>query len=47
MNLTNDELKSVNGGIAKWGIIGLVGAGLVVFAIGFADGFTRTLKCNK
>ncbi len=45
--LTNSELLNTTGGITKWGIIGLASAGIVAFAIGFVDGFTRKLKCNK
>ena len=45
--LTNEELLVTCGGITKWGIIGLATAGVIAFAIGFVDGYTRKLKCNK
>ncbi len=44
-NLTNDELKNVDGGGFKLGI-GLGIAAGVTFIIGFIDGLIRPLKCN-
>ncbi len=45
MSYLNDaELKVISGGI-NYGIIALLG-GLIVFIIGFVDGFTRPLKCR-
>lgn len=44
-NLTNDELKNVDGGGFKLGIgLGIVAG--VTFIIGFIDGLIRPLKCN-
>lgn len=45
MSLTTNELQNVKGGISKWAVVGIVAG--VLFTIGFCDGFTRTLKCNK
>lgn len=46
MKIAENELKTIKGGI-KWGVVGLAVAGVAIFAIGFVDGFTRTLKCNN
>lgn len=43
--MTKEELINVKGGISKWAIVGIVAT--VIFSIGFADGYTRTLKCKK
>lgn len=46
-NLTNEELKCVNGGGFKLGIG--IGAGIIAigaFLIGVIDGMIRPLKCN-
>ncbi len=46
MNLTENELKSINGGgiTLTTGLIIIAG---VVFLIGAIDGYLRPLKCNK
>lgn len=44
-NLTNEELKNVDGGALKLGI-GLAIVAGVTFVIGFIDGLIRPLKCN-
>ncbi len=45
ITLTNNELKSINGGAMKFGIaIGIVAG--VTFIIGVIDGIFRPLKCN-
>jgi len=43
--LTKEELLKVEGGAIKWGILGLVGAGISFF-IGLIDGIVRPLSCN-
>ena len=44
--LSKNELNSVSGGsVSKYLIFGIIGA-FITFIIGFADGFTRPLKCN-
>ena len=43
--LTKEELKNINGGMAITAKIFLVG-GIISFIIGVMDGFTRPLKCN-
>lgn len=42
-NMTNEELKKINGG--GFGLGALLSAGLV-FIIGVIDGYIRPLKCN-
>ena len=42
--LEKEELKSINGGIGVWGIIG--GLAALVFGVGIFDGLVRPLKCN-
>ncbi|MCM1371203.1 MAG: class IIb bacteriocin, lactobin A/cerein 7B family [Clostridium sp.] len=44
-NLTNEELKKVNGGGISLGVGLLIAAG-VVFLIGAIDGYVRPLRCN-
>lgn len=44
--LSKNDLNSISGGsVSKYLIFGIIG-GLITFIIGFADGFTRPLKCN-
>ena len=47
MNLTNEELSSINGGAikltgAKWILLG----GVATFIIGFVNGLLRPLACK-
>lgn len=44
VELTNEDLKSIHGGINFWAGAGIVG--IAIFIIGVIDGFTRPLKCN-
>ena len=44
IELKNNELKKINGGISIWGIIGII-AGLI-FGVGVIDGYTRPIKCR-
>lgn len=44
-NLTNEELKNVNGGGINIGVIAGIAAG-ITFLIGIIDGIIRPLKCN-
>lgn len=43
--IENEELKQINAGAIKWGIIGIV-SGIVTFIIGAFDGFTNPIKCR-
>lgn len=44
--LSKNDLNSISGGsVSKYLIFGIIG-GFITFIIGFADGFTRPLKCN-
>mgnify|MGYP003514638457 CR=1 FL=1 len=44
MELSKTELNNISGGaVSAYFIFG----GIVTFVIGFIDGFTRPLKCNK
>ena len=45
INLTNTELKEINGGGINIGLIAGIAAG-VTFLIGLIDGIIRPLKCN-
>jgi len=45
--ISNQELMNIHGGQIAWGIVGLVLAGIVAFAVGILDGFKRPLRCNK
>lgn len=42
--LTKAELQQIDGGIAVWGVMGIIGG--ITFIIGVLDGFIRPLKCN-
>ena len=44
-NLTNEELKEINGGGISFGILAGIAAG-ISFIIGVIDGLIRPLKCN-
>lgn len=44
-NLTNEELKNVNGGGINIGVIAGIAAG-ITFIVGIIDGIIRPLKCN-
>ena len=44
-NLTNDELKQINGGGVSLGIGLLIAAG-VIFLVGVIDGYVRPLGCH-
>lgn len=44
-NLSNEELKGINGGAFHFGIFAGIVAG-VSFIIGVIDGLVRPLKCN-
>ncbi|MDD6879458.1 MAG: class IIb bacteriocin, lactobin A/cerein 7B family [bacterium] len=44
INIDNNELMSIDGGISTWTAVGIGAA--VVFLIGVVDGFFRPLKCN-
>ena len=43
--LTDEELKQVNGGLSIIGCLGIVAG--VIFIVGILDGYTRPLKCNE
>lgn len=45
IKLNNEELKKVEGGGIKIGLIVGIGA-IITFLIGVADGYMRPLKCN-
>lgn len=45
MNLTNEELTEVYGGIS-WGIWG-VGGVIFTFILGFFEGVMNPIKCGK
>ena len=44
MNLSNEELKNVAGGLSSLAIVGITVG--VVFGIGVIDGFARPPKCR-
>lgn len=44
-DLTNEELKKINGGAIRLGFVVGLAAG-VTFLIGVIDGLIRPLKCN-
>ena len=44
-NLTNEELKNIDGGGVNIGLLVGIAAG-VTFIIGLIDGIIRPLKCN-
>lgn len=44
VELNNNELKTIYGGIGFWTGAGIVG--IFIFLAGVIDGFTRPLKCN-
>lgn len=44
-NLTDEELKNINGGGINIGFLMGIGA-VVTFLIGVVDGLIRPLKCN-
>ena len=44
--LSKSELMEVQGGSVKW-IILTVGGAIASFLIGFVDGYTRPLACNR
>lgn len=46
MNLTEKELREINGGSISLGLGLLIIAG-VVFLAGVVDGYVRPLKCNR
>ena len=46
MNLTKNELLNIQGGGVSFGLLTLLGAG-IVFLIGVIDGYVRPLKCNQ
>lgn len=41
-----DELKNINGGAIKLGVVIGIGS-LISFLVGVIDGFLRPLTCNK
>lgn len=45
-SLTNNEMYSVSGGAAKWGVVALI-SGAIVLIVGILDGFTNPAKCNN
>ena len=45
-SLTNNEMYSVEGGAAKWGVVALI-SGAIVLIVGILDGFTNPTKCNN
>ncbi len=45
MQLSNEQLLNVNGGLSKWAILGLIAAGVLV--VGIIDGYMRPLKCRR
>lgn len=47
MELTNQELKQINGGIGISLGAGILLAGCFVFIIGAIDGYLNPNKCNK
>ena len=45
--LTNYELKKINGGAVHWGfVVAGIGAG-IAFLIGVIDGYLRPYACRK
>jgi hypothetical protein len=47
MELSKNELVTINGGSKSNYVIYIALGGLITFVIGFIDGFLRPLKCNK
>lgn len=45
MQLNDIELKQINGGAFKFGVISFIGAG-ISFIVGIIDGYMRPLSCN-
>lgn len=43
--LNESELKNINAGAIKWGIVAAIG-GIVTFIMGVLDGFTNPTKCR-
>ena len=46
MNLTNDEMYSVDGGGVSFGLLAGICAG-IVYLIGALSGYTNPNKCNN
>lgn len=46
MRLTEQELSSINGGVAKT-ILGLAIAGAIIFTMGAVNGWKRPLTCGS
>lgn len=44
--LKETELKEINGGAVKFGIVAAIAAG-ITFIIGIIDGYKRPLACNR
>lgn len=44
--INSEELLNIKGGAIKWGIIGLVAAG-ISFLVGVLDGLVRPFKCRS
>lgn len=45
VELKDNELKEINGGISLMGGLAIVGG--IIFLVGVFDGYTRPLKCNE
>lgn len=43
--LSNYELKKINGGAIKWAVIGVF-VGIGAFIAGIVDGYLRPFKCR-
>ena len=46
MELTDNEMKEINGGGITWGTVA-VGGGIIAFIIGIVSGYTNPSKCNN
>lgn len=44
VEISNNELKSIKGGISVWGIIGIIAG--AIFGIGVIDGYVRPYNCR-
>ena len=45
VELNDNELKDINGGMSIFGGLAIVGG--IIFLVGVFDGYTRPLKCNE
>lgn len=46
MELTNNQMSTINGGAIHWGIIAGIASG-VVFIIGVFSGYTNPTRCKN